>query len=78
MQAAVDIGAAVLPGARSEIHCEGLPGFPCLTAGPTEEIEATGSRAPLPLSIIKAGDYGQVVVVDARGKRAWSNPFWPV
>ena len=32
--------------------------------------------ASLPLDIIKAGGYGRVVVVDARGKRAWSNPFW--
>ncbi len=35
-------------------------------------------RASLPLSIIKAGVYGKVVVVDIRGKRAWSNPFWLV
>ena len=45
------------------------------TAG--QGVFGTGmERASLPLSIIKAGGYGRVVVVDANGKRAWSNPFW--
>jgi len=30
----------------------------------------------LPLEILKASPYGRVVVIDAAGKRAWSNPFW--
>jgi hypothetical protein len=30
-----------------------------------------------PLDALKASPYGRVVVVDAAGKRAWSNPFWP-
>ncbi len=33
-------------------------------------------QASLPLDIIRKGGYGRVVVVDADGKRAWSNPFW--
>ena len=33
-------------------------------------------QASLPLDIIRKGGYGRVVVVDANGKRAWSNPFW--
>lgn len=32
--------------------------------------------ASLPLDIIRKAGYGRVVVVDANGKRAWSNPFW--
>ena len=33
-------------------------------------------QARLPLDCIKPGGYGRIVVVDAAGKRAWSNPFW--
>ncbi len=37
----------------------------------------TGLRqVSLPLAAIKPGGYGRVVVTDAQGKRAWSNPFW--
>ncbi len=33
-------------------------------------------QARLPLECVKPGGYGRVVVTDAAGKRAWSNPFW--
>jgi len=33
-------------------------------------------EASLSLDIIKNSNYGRVVVIDAAGKRAWSNPFW--
>ena len=33
-------------------------------------------EARLPLDILKTSNYGRVVVIDAAGKRAWSNPFW--
>jgi hypothetical protein len=33
-------------------------------------------QARLPLECVKAAGYGRVVVTDAGGKRAWSNPFW--
>jgi hypothetical protein len=33
-------------------------------------------EARLPLDSMKRGGYGRVVVTDAAGKRAWSNPFW--
>lgn len=32
--------------------------------------------ARLPLEVLKPGGYGRVVVTDASGKRAWSNPLW--
>ena len=34
------------------------------------------TEVTLPLAILKASPYGRVVVIDAAGKRAWSNPFW--
>jgi hypothetical protein len=33
-------------------------------------------HARLPLGCLRPGGYGRVVVIDAAGKRAWSNPFW--
>jgi hypothetical protein len=33
-------------------------------------------RARLNIGCLEAGGYGRVVVTDAAGKRAWSNPFW--
>jgi hypothetical protein len=37
----------------------------------------TGLReARLPLDRIAPGGFGRIVVTDAAGKRAWSNPFW--
>jgi hypothetical protein len=33
-------------------------------------------QARLPLGCLTPGGYGRVVVTDAAGKRAWSNPFW--
>ena len=33
-------------------------------------------EARLPLATITKGGYGRIVVTDAAGKRAWSNPFW--
>ena len=32
--------------------------------------------ARLPLDALKPGGHVRVVVVDAQGKRAWSNPVW--
>ena len=29
-----------------------------------------------PLTALRSSPYGRVVVMDAAGKRAWSNPFW--
>jgi hypothetical protein len=34
-------------------------------------------QARLKLDCLKPGGYGRIVVTDAAGKRAWSNPFWP-
>jgi hypothetical protein len=34
------------------------------------------TRAVLPMAPVRKGGYGRVVVVDAKGRRAWSNPFW--
>ena len=34
------------------------------------------TRAHLPLDTIAPGGYGRIVVTDAAGKHAWSNPFW--
>ncbi|HEY0184428.1 MAG TPA: hypothetical protein VGC09_16585, partial [Rhodopila sp.] len=33
-------------------------------------------QARLPIGCIRPGSYGRIVVTDAAGKRAWSNPFW--
>jgi hypothetical protein len=33
-------------------------------------------QARLSLETIKQGGYGRIVVADADGRRAWSNPFW--
>jgi hypothetical protein len=33
-------------------------------------------RARLPFGRIKQGEHARVVVIDAAGRRAWSNPFW--
>lgn len=33
-------------------------------------------HARLPPGCIKPNSYGRIVVTDASGKRAWSNPFW--
>lgn len=34
------------------------------------------TRATLPLAAARKGGWGRIVVVDAHGRRAWSNPFW--
>lgn len=34
------------------------------------------TRARLPLTKF-AGDWFRIVVIDAAGRRAWSNPIWP-
>jgi hypothetical protein len=34
-------------------------------------------QARLKLDCLKPGGYGRIVVTDAAGKRAWSQPFWP-
>jgi hypothetical protein len=34
------------------------------------------SRAVLPLGKLRDGGFARVVVADAAGKRAWSNPYF--
>jgi hypothetical protein len=34
------------------------------------------TRAVLPLAKLREGGFARVVVVDAAGKRAWSNPHY--
>ncbi len=34
------------------------------------------TRVSLPLDAVKAGGYARVVVADAQGRRAWTNPVW--
>jgi hypothetical protein len=34
------------------------------------------TRVRLPLNRLRRGGYARVVVVDAAGRKAWSNPIW--
>jgi hypothetical protein len=41
-----------------------------------QRIESGITRATLPLDRIRSGGFARVVVVDAQGRRAWTNPVW--
>ena len=70
---AIDVG-------QTEVQVECSPASTVMLLGQGTacgRVFGTGlGRASLPLDIIKNSRYGRVVVVDAAGKRAWSNPFW--
>jgi len=34
------------------------------------------TRVALPLEPVRPGGFARVVVVDAQGRRAWTNPVW--
>lgn len=41
-----------------------------------QHIEPGTTRVSLPLAPVRAGGYARIVVADAEGRRAWTNPVW--
>jgi hypothetical protein len=73
-----EIHAIAIDGADVVVACSPAGSVMLLgRASAHTVVLGTGLReARLPLECIKRGGYGRVVVTDAAGKRAWSNPFW--
>jgi len=73
-----ELHAIAVQGAEIVIECS--PARAVMVVGrATAGIAAYGSDlrgARLPLEIFRAGGHFRVVVVDAQGRRAWSNPVW--
>lgn len=61
-----------------EIHCSPAAAVMVLGQGSraAQKVEPKLTRVTLPLGRIKTGGYARVVVVDADGRKAWSNPVW--
>jgi hypothetical protein len=73
-----DIHAVALDGGDVVVECSPASAVTLLgRATASAVVFGHGLReARLPLETIKPGGYGRIVVTDAAGKRAWSNPFW--
>jgi hypothetical protein len=73
-----ELHAIRLDGEEMEIACSPASAVMLLGRGSRAE-PAFGPdlrRARLSVERVRRGGYGRVVVVDAAGKKAWSNPFW--
>ena len=73
-----EIHAIAIDGQSISVECSPAVSVILLGRGSASDVVfGTGLRhAQLSLDCIKPGGYGRVVVTDAHGKRAWSNPFW--
>lgn len=61
-----------------EIACSPAAAVMALGRGSkaVNELGAGMTRVRLPIERVRRGGYARVVVIDAAGRRAWSNPFW--
>ncbi len=73
-----EIHAVALDGDTVAVECSPATSVMLLGRASASEVVfgADLRQARLPLGCLKANGYGRVVVTDAAGKRAWSNPFW--
>lgn len=65
-------------GDAMEIECSPAASVMVLGRGSkaANELGSGMTKVQLPLDRVRKGGYGRVVVVDAEGRRAWSNPIW--
>jgi hypothetical protein len=65
-------------GDTVEVHCSPAAAVIVLGKGSraAQRVEPALTRVSLPLERIRTGGYARVVVVDANGRKAWSNPVW--
>lgn len=68
----------VVNGSSLEVRCSSANSVMVLGKGSRSEcvLGEQMTSASLPLERIAKGGFGRVVVIDANGKRAWSNPIW--
>ncbi|MHA6692917.1 PHP domain-containing protein [Devosia sp. A449] len=61
-----------------EIHCSAAAAVMVLGKGSrsAQRVEPNLTRVSLPIDRVRAGGYARIVVVDAQGRKAWSNPAW--
>jgi hypothetical protein len=61
-----------------EVHCSPASSIMVLGRGSSaaQSVAPLQSRAVLPLGKLREGGFARVVVADAAGKRAWSNPYF--
>jgi hypothetical protein len=61
-----------------EVHCSPASSIMVLGRGSSaaQSVAPLQTRAVLPLSKLRDGGFARVVVADAAGKRAWSNPHF--
>jgi hypothetical protein len=73
-----DIHAIAVDGDAVAVECSPANSVMLLGRGSASEVVfGAGLRqARLKMDCLMPGGYGRVVVTDAAGKRAWSNPFW--
>ena len=73
-----EIHAVVLDGDAVAVECSPARSVTLLGRASASEVvfDTDLRQVRLPLACLKPGGYGRVVVTDAAGKRAWSNPFW--
>ncbi len=63
---------------RVEVHCSPAASVMVLGQGSRaqQSVAPLQSRVVLPLGRVAQGNYARVVVADAQGRRAWSNPVY--
>jgi len=61
-----------------EVHCSPAAAVMVLGKGSraAQRVAANLTRVSLPIDRVRSGGYARVVVVDAQGRKAWSNPAW--
>ncbi|MCX7374403.1 MAG: phosphotransferase, partial [Alphaproteobacteria bacterium] len=61
-----------------EVHCSPAAAVMVLGRGSRAEqsLAPMQTRVRLPIAALRRGGFGRVVVTDAHGRRAWSNPFF--
>ncbi len=61
-----------------EVHCSPAAAVMVLGRGSRAEqsLAPMQTRVRLPIAALRRGGFGRVVVTDAQGRRAWSNPFF--
>lgn len=73
-----DIHGIAIDGDSLTVTCSGAASVMILGRGSASDVVFGDgmTKATLPLAPVRKGGYGRVVVVDSKGRRAWSNPFW--
>lgn len=61
-----------------EVHCSPAANIMALGRGSSaaQSVVPLQTKAVLPLAKLRDGGFARIVVADASGKRAWSNPFF--